>query len=275
MKVTLGLQSPLAFYRPLPRGSMLDAKPEAVAIRFEGWEIVWHPPSEYRDERFDSQYGPMVAAIATDDEMDEIAYGLQRFLSAVAWAYDQPVEDEADAEFLGGEGGNDPFNPSGSRRARAHAGIFLREAPAEIEVRNDVERLGVALAYYREGLNAGSPFYRCLAFRHVLDAVFGVQHETRQKQATPEAANRDLFIDSEAPSIPSYGLVRSGEWSAYLREEVRNAIAHVLRPTRRQVDPDHWSERKRLALDARLLKELARMAVEQHWPNAVQAAPKW
>jgi Methylamine utilization protein MauJ len=266
----MGLRSPLAFV-PL-RGAMI---PEPAAIRFERWEFVWHPPTTSSDGR--SEYGPMVAANTTGDEMDDIAYALQRFLSAIAYAYDLPVEDDADAQFLAGTGGDDPFNPSGRRIPRPYTSFVMGPAPAELSVpSSDDERLLAALAYYREGLNASSPFYRALAFRHVLDATFNVTNETRNKQPTPEAVARDAFVDATAPSADAlnhrfYGMaVPPGRTlSAYLTDEVRNAVAHVLRPNARQVHPDQWFERRRMALDTRVMRTLARMAVEQRWPQPV------
>jgi hypothetical protein len=227
-----------------------------------------------------SEYGPMVAALTTESEMDDIAYALQRFLSAVAYGYDEPVEDDTNAQFLVAQGGNDPFNPSGKRLARAYA-PFIKPAPTQISVPSSEEGLHIALAYYREALNASSPFYRALAFRHVLDATFNVTSETRNKQPTPEAASRDAFVDAIAPPadelIIRHGVVLQPETalSAHLTDEVRNAVAHVLRPNARQVHPDQWFERRRMSSDARLMQTLARKAVEQRWPQPVVVTRRW
>jgi hypothetical protein len=257
----------------------MKAPPEAAAIRFEGREFVWHPPLDRDDELGHTEYGPMlVAGYDREDERLEVARALQRFMSAVSYLYDQPVEDVSYGS-PGGSGESDPFNPHGARAPNSHLTTFKADAPAELVVDaadGDGDALWLALAACREATNAGSPFYKCMAFRNVLDSVYGVQDEKSNGAVTAEAAARDAFLESSAGTFarcnrrerPAHG------WADYLRDEVRTALAHGIRePGRVQVNPDDPDARVRLRDDARLLAHVARDAIDTRWPNAVTAVP--
>lgn len=270
MRLTLGLQSPLAFGK-LDETSRdwLKAPAVPVAIEFEGRTFLWHPPFEREDELGRTEYGPMVAVvIADDDDGKHAAPVLQRFLSAIAYYFEQPVDDGGGG--VGGDGGSDPFNPFGHRQQRAHPYIYKADAPASIATVQDQDAQ-VALAYFREGLNASSPFYRCVAYRNVLDVVFGVVSETVAGAPTAEAAKRDAFIDANATRISAWysRAAPTRGWADYLREEVRNALAHVNRSGRREINPDDPSERVRINDDSTVMRQLARDAVADRWPHAV------
>jgi hypothetical protein len=164
VRLTVGLRSALAFQLPGPNTvDWLKAPPDTVGIKFEGREFVWHPPMDYDDALGGTQYGPMVATLTTDDaDYRAAAESLQRFLSAVAFAYNQPVDQGSG---LGGDGEPDAFHPFGGGRVpRSYPYIYKEEASAALVVQDD-KTLRVALAYYREGLNASSPFYRSTRLR--------------------------------------------------------------------------------------------------------------
>ena len=272
MRLTVGLRSPLAFQRPgQPNIDYLKAPPDTVGIEFDRREFVWHPPMEYEDELGRSEYGPMVAVVIADDEDGRAAArSLRRFLSAVAFEFEQPVDDGGGG--LGGDGESDAYHPFGHRAQRVHPYVYKAPALRSIAVEDD-DALRLALAYFREGLNASSSFYRCVAFRNVLDAVFDVEQETQGGSPTAAAQERDRSIDEYAPRFAAWGSIQTpaGGWSAYLRDEVRNALAHVNRTRRREVDPDDPTERVRLSQDALLIERLAKAAIEQRWPKGVRA----
>lgn len=280
VKADVPLRSPIAFRLPGPLTlETTRAPPVSVEIAFEDWRFVWHPPMDHEDDELGiTQYGPMVSYIVADQhEYSEAVRGaLQRFLSGVAFLYDQPVED-VDYGAIVGSGESDPFNPHGHRHPRSYVGTWVIEAPAAVEVDSE-PLLRRALAYYREGLNAGSPFYGCLAFRNVLDLVFGVVQEMQHEAITAEAAARDAFIDSVAPAFAQRrglgALTLDRTWSVYLREEVRNALAHVHRAGRREVDPDDFRERQRFLMETPVSQSLARAIIEQEWPNGVRAVAR-
>jgi hypothetical protein len=269
VRLTLGLRSPLAFRVPDGTGNWLEAPAEAVAIEFEARTFVWHPPFEREDELARSEYGPMVAVVVADDEDGRRAAPVvQRFLSAIAYYFDQPVDDGGGG--FGGDGGSDPFNPFGSRQQRAYPYVYRADAPTGIAAvqEKDAE---VAFAYYREGLNASSPFYRCVAFRNVLDVVFSVVNDTVSGTPTEEARARDAFIESNATRISGWfsRVAPPRGWPQYLREEVRNALAHVNRSGRREINPDDPTERVRINDDSTVMRHLARAAIEDRWTHAV------
>jgi hypothetical protein len=279
-RLEVALRSPIAFHSRGPNDfappiDVLKAPPETVGIQFEGREFVWHPPMarEWEDLGVLAD-GPMVSVVVTDDDdKREAARSLQRFLSAVAFEFDQPAEDVSYGGG-GGSGETDPYHWSGPRAPQAFAWIAKHAAPLAIEVDAD-RRLRVALAYYREGLNAGSPFYKVLAFWNVLASAFEVEYETPRQSSTPtaEAQRRDDFIRHRAPQFAWRGRRAphmSGDLAVYLRDEARNAIAHVLRKGRREIDPDDPSERVRLSDDAWLLHRVARAAILEFWATAVR-----
>src|SRR5687768_6562965 len=121
--------------------------------------------------------------LQSEDESGPAAESLQRFLSAAAFKYDEPVEDV----HYGGRptsGEADPFNLPATRAQRAYLLIKQADAPASLRVTDD-PALWLALALFREGKNAGSPFYKCLAFRHALDATHDVARETIHRLPSP------------------------------------------------------------------------------------------
>jgi hypothetical protein len=127
----------------------------------------------------------------------------------------------------------------------------------------------VALAVYREGLNATSPFYFFLAFWNVLDAVFRDERvrDAFLSRLGDERSHAWRWSSSERPWPP--------DMAEELRESSRNAIAHVVRRHADQtvIDPDLPSDRERLREEADWLHAVARTSVEERWPRAVVGLP--
>jgi hypothetical protein len=211
--------------------------------------------------------------VQTDEDSAAVAAALQRFFSALAFRFGQPVEDV----IHGGMGGDDPWNPHGARTLRYFAATHVLDAPLEIAVEQD-EVLWLALALYREGINASSPIYRCLCFKNVLDAVYDVRRETVGKGvASPEAQARDEFINSRAGLFAEWHHLAppKSDWGNYFRDEIRNAAAHVVRAEgKRVLNPDLTRERALLNNDASVLLNLAFEAVGERWPQAVVVTPR-
>jgi len=134
VRITLGLRSPVAFQLwGHKTQDWLEAAPDTVGIEFEGRIFVWHPPMERGDGLSRIEYGPMVAVVVEDDaDGREAAVALQRFLSAVAFHYDQPVDDGGGG--LGGDGESDAFHPFGHRQQRAYLGEGLVRIEDELTV---------------------------------------------------------------------------------------------------------------------------------------------
>lgn len=266
----VGLRSPIGFRLPGPlTRESLTADLEAVAILFEGHEFIWHPPMRREINGEIEDFGPMVSVLVPGTEQSlAVSDALQRFFSAVAFRFHQPVEDVSH----GGMGGDDPWNPHGTRAQRYFAATYVLDAPREIAVVQD-EALWLALALYREGVNSTSSIYRCLCFKNVLDAVFNVERETvRPHVPTPEAAARDEFINSRSGLFAEWHHVAppQSDWGTYFRDEIRNAAAHVVRAEgKRVLNPDRPRERVLLQDDAHVLSNLASEAIGERWPMPV------
>lgn len=272
-RLEVAVRSPITFRRSLSSGwsqpiDVLKAPPETVGIEFEGRLFVWHAFEPRDDPDFGyEEFGPSVTVVTHEDDDERAAANdLQRFLSALAFWLDQPAE----AVSFGGSGETDPYHPAIARARRTHAGLLAAKPPDAIVLRPETN-LRLAVGYYREGMNAGSPFYRFLAFWNCLDAAFNVETDS-----TP----RDDFIRREAPRL-------AWRWdnsrhpfpadpASDLERDSRHAVAHVLRPPgRRTIDPDLAEDRVRLDLEANLLKWLVRRAIEQEFPNPVSIARRW
>ncbi len=260
------VRSPIAFRRSTGRLSIAVIKqpPETVGIEFEGRLFVWHFFEPQEDPRFGHVEDGPSATTVLEDESDwgGAAADLQRFLSALAFNHDQP----ADATTYGGTADTDPYKPAMWRARRSYESWMISEPYAKISLRPETN-LRLAVAYYREGLNAVSPFYKFLAFWNSLDAVFDAE-------SNPSA--RDTFLDKTAPQ---YAATWDDKYHPFpknpaqaLREDSRNAIAHVLRRKgKRTIDPDQAHDRMRLDRESRLLHSLTRAAIEKKYPYPVVA----
>jgi hypothetical protein len=148
-------------------------------------------------------------------------------------------------------------------------GYTLAPAPVRIALRPDVN-VQLAVGYYREGLNAGGPFYAFLALWNALDAAFSVTDRD-----TAERLERDEFIRDFARSAQeAWDHCRypfPDDLAIALEQDSRNAIAHVLRrPGRRVIDPDSARDRDRLRMESDVLKWMVHDAVERKYPGAVE-----
>ena len=260
------VRSPLSFRRRLAGGQRrsiddLFAPPETVGIEFEDWLFVWHAfePDVDPVTARPLEYGPTITVVVSDEEDERRAAGsLQRFLTTIAYYYDESAE----AVSFGGSGETDPYARATLRRPRTYIGWTITEPYDRMGLRPE-PLLRTAAAYYREGLNAGSPFFRFLAFWNSLSAVFG-----------DDRPRRDGFLNTEATRD------RHTQWPDSLPfpdeparafyNDSRNAIAHVLRdPGKTTVDPDHAEDRVRIGAEANLLRWIAHRAIEAEYPQPV------
>lgn len=239
----------------------LRRPPDTVGIEFEGRLFVWHAFAPDVDPITQRQieYGPSISVVVEGDEDErQAAESLQRFLSALAFYYNQPAE----AISYGGSGESDPYWPAVLRARATHLGWMMTE-PYDVMSLRPEPLLRVAVAYYREGLSAVSPFYRFLSLWNSLGATFG-----------DDAKRLAGFINAEAPRH------RTAHWNERIAfpndpakafyDDSRNAIAHVVRDKgKRTIDPDRAADRVRIDSEANLLLWLARMAIEQEYPHPV------
>jgi hypothetical protein len=261
-RLEVPVRSPIAFSRALDSDSQVLTPPaETAGVECDGRLFVWHvvPPDD--DPVFGGEaFGPTVTVVAADAEVAMAADDLQRFLSALAFWLDAPVE----AVSYGASGECDPFHRAVLRTRQAAVVSVVVEPPDGIVVCAD-PNARLALACYREALNAGSPFYRFLAFWNCLDAAFNVDRDARA---------RNSFIDANAPRFEQRAWdVRypfPQDPAKDLEQESRHAIAHVLRqPGHRMLHPDSAADREQLHAESRLLQWLARGAIDYMFPAAV------
>ena len=243
---------------PLP---ILPAYQEAqsVVIEFEGREFGWVERQRFPHQGdHEPSPGPMVTCLVDPDdrvEYERAAEALQRFLSALSFYYGMRIESR---RVMGGSGTHDLLHPYGAVEASDSFGYRVVAAPKAVHVEKDA-RLRVALGVYREAMSAGSPFYRFLAFWNVLDAVFD-----------GDEAARDGFLRSKATGVHAVPNAAGTDVAHYLREDSRNAVAHIVRGRRRTtVDPDLPADRERLDTDAYRLRDLSRLAVLERWPDGL------
>jgi Methylamine utilization protein MauJ len=261
------LRTAVAFRRdgPAPSLAQLSAPPDPrVSILFERREFVWHHLERTTDPYFgvQDQPGPLlVVQYASDRDARAAANSLQRLVTALVYGLDAPIE----AMSPGSSGESDTTNPHGRRTPRAAVGYDFREPPSEVALRRSAN-LFLALGYYREAVNAVSPFYRFLAFWNCLEATFDVNR--KENLAAFEA-----FLNRESRKLKwrwdtQFPFPR--EPSDRLREESRSAIAHVIRdPGRRRANPASNRDRARLGAEAEFLRHIARAAINQEYPRAV------
>lgn len=243
----------------------LRKPPETVGIEFEERLIVWHYFQPRDDPDFGyEEFGPSATVVyAADSEEERLAAAdsLQRFLSALAFHFEQPVDTVG---LFSGSSTTDPYGPAIVRHRKQFMWWSLHDPPAKLEVRPE-RSLRVGLAYFREGVNATSPFYSFLAFWNCLDAVFDV---------VTDPGRRDQFIRTVTPRFEDEweGDSLPADMAKHLERESRHALAHVIRePGRRRVNPDEAQDRVRLTYESRLLRRVARAAIEEEFPDAVSA----
>jgi hypothetical protein len=231
---------------------------------FESRLFVWHsfePPDGARLGQ--EQSGPTLAWSFDEGEDRDAQDAAERLLSALAFYLGQPAESLS----YGISEATSPHEPATTRRARGDFGWALTKPPSEIVVRAE-PNVRVALAYYREGLNSGSPFYRFLSFWNCLDATFRILD-----RGTPEDRGRMAFINSMREDVrPAWRhSPLPADLAQALYKDSRNAVAHVLRdPHQRVVDPDRSEDRVRLRAEADVLQWIAREAIDREYPQAVR-----
>jgi hypothetical protein len=274
-RVEIALRTPLRFHSRAPDfapPAIELGKTETVAFEFEGRTFVWHvfDPTPASTPFGEQRWAPTVSVVHDDDvDRPEAAASVARLLSALAFHYNLIVD--VDGPFYAtGSGESDPFRPAIARAIDTFATGWTEPAPERIEVVDD-QRLRLALAVYREGVNAQSPYLGFLAYWGVLDAVYG-----------PHRKDVDAFVNAEASKgggLEDYAKRVDAKWTApedetvaaYLRDHSRNAIAHVIRgrDDLPHIDPDDPAARVRLGAEGYWVREIARRAILTEWPNAV------
>lgn len=239
---------------------------ETVVIECDGREFGWLAFAAA--ENSDYEAGPTVTVLHDDDPIARVgvAFELQRFLSALAFEYQVPIETVT----YGSPGSGEPTltHPAGHQAPNAYAGKMVHPAPARIETIDD-DRLRLALALLREGLSTTSPFLSFLGCWNVVEAVFDGNEPLR-----------DQFLRTRGPGVLArYSVERElpdGDAAKYLIRSARNPLAHAIRkrPDMKHLNPDDPTDRVQLQTDTRWMLDLARIAIESRWADPVRVTPR-
>lgn len=227
---------------------------DTVKIRFDGRAFVWHAAREHEGEWL----CPVVTVMAENgDNYAEEGFITNRLLSALCFILDYPMSIATTAAT--------GYRAEHDRPILAQPGLpptTVYPSITEIAVDKD-DRLRLVVALHREGRSANSSLYQFLAFYNALDAAFDSRGSTR-----------DHFIRSALTSepIPPGKRAQQFDWADYLRDELRNAVAHaVRRPGKPVLDPDGLTDLGALDEASRTVSRLVRRRVEDRWPGGVRA----
>lgn len=244
------IETPLAFRQ----GGLLSGRvSDAISLEFDGSDYVWHAGG--RDGG--RPCWPVVTVMlfgAVDTTVVETR--ISRLLSALSFHYDVPMSIAVTM----GSGWKHKFD----RPLIGQPGFGARQLappPRRVDVAAD-DRLRLTLALWREARSARSPAYRYLAFYNALDAAFDDDQDARSKFVADQMRDADLPEGASSANL---------DWVRYLREVLRNAVAHAVRPAGRPVlDPDDASDRHALTSGAAHLALLVRRRMEQRWECPVR-----
>lgn len=245
----------VAVNTPLCSGSWGRSPPAVVArtaMNFDGHRFVWH-------ERQETEGQPSwpVVTIMVGDAADYTSERLatNRLLSALSFQLDLPmtIVGSVSTGWLA-ELDHPMLSQPGQGGGVLHAPISL------VAVEPD-ERLRLVLAHYREGRSANSPFYRFLALYNALDAAFDADASARSEFI------RERLAATAAPD-DSYG--DCFDWADYLRDTLRNAVAHAVRPQGKPaLNPDDLANQGTLDRASGNVASLVRQRVTDRWPRGV------
>ena len=126
---------------------------------------------------------------------------------------------------------------------------LFRQPPNQIS-----ERKWLAMSLFREAFNSRSVFYEFLNYWKAIEVVYS---NVNQRRAWIDTNVAKLSLESERVAEIQQSQTSIAD---YLYTDSRCAVAHV--DHRPFVDPDKAEDYHRLARDARLVKGLARMAIE-------------
>lgn len=250
MRFEAAIETPLAFRE----GGVLSGRAaDPVGFEFDERKYVWHNGSR-DNERL---CWPVVTVVLAGD-VDTISEEtrINRLLSALSFCYDLPMSIAATV----GTGWKQEFDPPLIGQP-GYGARQLEASPQRVELLAD-DGLRLTLALWREARTARSPAYRYLAYYNALDAAFDDDQDARAAFVANQLRDAALPKDATARSV---------DWPHYLREVLRNAVAHAVRPQGRpMLDPDETTDRHALMGGAKHLAELVRTRVEMRWPNAIR-----
>lgn len=169
------------------------------------------------------------------------------FASALAWMAREKLEISTWV------GGGRPINIGRGKMQSVTDFLDARMLPSAT---NDLTQ--TALAFFREGLSSGNPFYAFLNFFKVISlfSTNGTDRERWMKDALPRMdypRAKERYADLHASGMADVG--------SYLYLEGRNAIAHAEKKP--YISPDRLEDHQRIDDDLPMLQNLAAIAIEE------------
>tara|TARA_R110001583_G_scaffold83806_1_gene221039 strand:+ start:395 stop:1246 length:852 start_codon:yes stop_codon:yes gene_type:complete len=223
-----------------------------VEIPFEGYKIVLQPRRKVPENSMELACTVSVFNLAgtTFEVGGTIA---SRFLSRLAWSQNGGVVELFPA------GSNNPKRPgwlgqgtygvSGCAQVEPWDYLYLPSAEA-IEA-------DLALGLFREGMSVNSVPFAFLSFFKVLN----IKHGAGAGQK--DWINNNLEYLWYSPAVDRLNELRQvvNDIGKYLYEEGRCAVAHA--HGNPLVNPDNYSDKRRMENDLKLMKELAALFIEK------------
>lgn len=202
-------------------------------------------------EHHEGSQTPTLPAIAikTDDyglSKEEARREIMRLASAIAWQEGQKLE------IVGFMGGSLPRSMGIARNNAVTEYLDGEYLPVPED-----ENARAALAFFREGMSLDNPFYSFLSFYKAFTVAVpdgpkrgAWMNEHRDSLNVKDAKDRLDELESEGVEVGDY-----------IYEQCRHAIAHADREP--FVNPDDTDDHYRLAKDLPLMRNYARVAIEE------------
>ncbi len=236
------------------RGSACWPEQE-TKIQFGSYELVLRPATK------DTEQSVHIARQELSD--DDAMTLLNRFLSVLAWCDDQGMET------LDGWSGS-PIPVSVPRQTRLIGSSIV--FPFYRDIESD-PKARLALALYREGRTINSIPFAFLSYFKILNIFWNDKWQNHKNEIIEGLRDvLPMITDGEARKNIDVLSKRKPDVAAYLHESGRCAVAHAYtKPTKPVVDPDEFSDLRRLSQEIWIIKAVAEFLIEDklHVPRSL------
>lgn len=223
-----------------------------VEIPFEGYKIVLQPRRKVPENPM--ELACTVSVFDIEGTTFEIGGTVaSRFLSRLAWSQNGGVVELFPA------GSNNPKRPGWLGQGTYGVSGYAQVEPWDYLYLPSTETVeaDLALGLFREGMSVNSVPFAFLSFFKVLNVKYGAG--AGQK----DWINNNLEHLWYSPAVDRLNELRHLENNIgkYLYEEGRCAVAHA--HGNPLVNPDNFSDKRRMENDLKLMKELAALFIEK------------
>jgi hypothetical protein len=217
---------------------------ETVHLQFQNIDVVLSPAVDDLSCRVSMR-------VPSGKNLSDSGTTLSRFLSRFAWSMDGGIVENFHVS------SNNQQNPGLLAQGSYARSMYASVRPFEsiylpIVISKEAE---LALALYREGMNLNSGPHAFLSFAKILNVKFG------------QGSDQKNWIENNFSNIThplaSERLKSNPEIGEYFYKQGRCAVAHAFGSP--IVDPDIFADRHRLDEDAPIMKELAKLFIENEF----------